>query len=256
MKIRVTIPFEELYSIYLPEVIERGISPEITLKADALDTFERKIFREVANLLKKEALCPTIHLPFMDLSLSALDPWIRKVSLKRLFQGMEIASLFEPELCVFHSGYHPDYHREPKEEWRKIFIEESLPLIIDKAREFSLSLALENVFEPYPEFMRPIYESFKGELFWCFDPAHARVFSEREELYWLEVLYPYLSEIHCHDNLGKWDEHLPVGRGIIKFKEIFQFLKEKDLKPSLTIEAKKREDALLSFQALKNFLVD
>lgn len=254
MTIRVTVPFEELYARYLPEVVERRISPEITLKAEALDRFERKVFKEVSRILKREELIPTIHLPFMDLSLAALDPWIRKVSLKRLFQGMEIASFFEPELCIFHSGYHPDYHREPREEWRRVFMEESLPLILDKAQEFSLKLSLENVFEPDPEFMKPVYDFFKGRLSWCFDPAHARVFSEKEEMEWLYALYPFLSEIHCHDNLGKWDDHLALGKGVIKFKEIFQFLKEKRLKPSLTIEAKKKEDALLSLHYLKTLL--
>ena len=252
MKIRVTVPFEELYNRYLSEVLEKKIPPEITLKAEALDNFERKFFREVSVALKKEGLIPTIHLPFMDLSLAALDPWIRKVSLKRLFKGLEIASLFEPELCVFHSGYHPDYHRDPKEEWRKIFLEESLPLILEKAKEFSLKLTLENVFEPEPEFVKPIFEAFEGELSWCFDPAHARVFSEKDEMAWLEVLYPYLLEIHCHDNLGKWDDHFAVGKGVIKFREIFQFLKERNLKPHLTIEARGKEDALHSFEFLKS----
>ncbi len=254
MKIRVTVPFEELYNKYLPEVLERRIPPEITLKAEVLDGFDRKTFKEVSGILKGEGLTPTIHLPFMDLSLAALDPWIRKVSLKRLFQGLEMASLFEPELCVFHSGYHPDYHREPKKEWRKIFLEESLPLILERARDFGFKLALENVFEPEPEFMKPIYENFSGELTWCFDPAHARVFSEKDEMKWLEVLYPYLSEMHCHDNLGKWDDHLAVGKGVIKFREIFQFLKERNLSPHLTIEAKKKEEALLSFAYLKSLV--
>jgi len=254
MTIRVTIPFEELYQKYLPEVLERRIAPEITLKAEALDYFERKTFKEVSEALKAYGLVPSIHLPFMDLSLAALDPWIRKVSLKRLYLGMERACLFEPAQCVFHSGYHSDYHREPREEWRKIFIEESLQEILKISKELGLRLCLENVFEPEPEFLKPILEAYEGRLFWCFDPAHARVFSEKEEMTWLEHLYPYLLEIHCHDNLGKWDDHLPVGKGVIKFREIFQFLKEKGLFPDLTIEAKKREDVFTSLEALKTLL--
>jgi sugar phosphate isomerase/epimerase len=251
MEIRVSIPFELLREKYLPIVFERGLLIEISLKAEVLDSFERKAFREVAFLLKKGGLRPTVHLPFMDLSLAGLDPWIRKVSLKRLFQGMEIASLFEPALCVFHSGYHPDYHREPREEWRKIFIEESLPEIFKLSSELNLVLALENVFEPEPEFVKPIYTAFEGRLRWCFDPAHAKVFSESEEMHWLKTLYPYLSEIHCHDNLGRWDDHLAVGAGIIDFAGLFDFLKTKALRPILTIEAKKEEDALASIKYLE-----
>jgi len=254
MNIRVTIPFEELSQRYLPEVLERRIEPEITLKAEALDFFERKTFKEVSEALKAKGLVPSIHLPFMDLSLAALDPWIRKVSLKRFYQGLEIASLFEPAQCVFHSGYHPDYHREPREEWRKIFIEESLQEILKISEELGLRLCLENVFEPEPEFVKPIFEAYEGRLFWCFDPAHARVFSEKEEMTWLEHLYPYLLEIHCHDNLGKYDDHLALGRGIIQFEALFQFLKARSLTPHITIEAKKKEDALHSLEYLKQIL--
>ncbi len=251
MEIRVSIPFELLKERYLPAVLKRGLQIEVSLKAEVLDSFERKIFRELSSLLTERGLKPTVHLPFMDLSLAALDPWIRKVSLKRLCQGMEIASLFEPVLCVFHSGYHPDYHREPKEDWRKLFLEESLPEILKIADELNLSLALENVFEPEPEFVKPLYEAFYGQLFWCFDPAHARVFSECEELHWLNILYPYLAEIHCHDNLGKWDDHLAVGTGIINFSGIFSFLRAKDLAPILTIEARREEEALASIRYLE-----
>lgn len=251
----ISIPFELLREKYLTKVLEERVGVEITLKAAALDNFPRGEFRNIANILREHEISCSVHLPFMDLSLAALDPWIRKVSLKRLFQGLEIASLFEPVIAVFHSGYHPDYHREPKEEWRKIFMEESLLAILKEAKDLKLTLALENVFEPEPTFLDPIFTFYRGELFWCFDPAHAKVFSEKDELDWLKVLGGYLQEIHCHDNLGKWDDHLPLGKGIIKFEEIFSMLKTMQIKPLLTIEAKKEEDALLSIQYLKNNLV-
>lgn len=253
MRCQISIPFELLKEKYLSKVLEERVFVEISIKAEVLENFARSEFRKIAKILKDNSLTPTIHLPFMDLSLAALDPWIRKVSLKRLFQGMEIASLFEPIMVVFHSGYHPDYHREPREEWREIFIKESLPQILEVAKDFDLKLALENVFEPEPEFLLPIFTTYEGNLYWCFDPAHARVFSEKDELEWLKVLYPYLQEMHCHDNFGKWDDHIALGRGVIQFEKIFNLLFEKKLSPILTIEAKKEEDARLSFQFLQKF---
>lgn len=254
MRIHVSIPFELLKERYLELVLQKRISVEISLKAEILDSMERRAFREVAQILKSENIERTIHLPFMDLSLAGFDPWIREISLKRLFQAMEIASIFSPRLCVFHSGYHPDYHREERASWRDIFMEVSLPRSLTRAKELGLRLALENTFEPDPEFLLPVFENFAGALAWCFDPAHARVFSEEEELSWLQRLYSFLEEIHCHDNRGKWDEHLALGRGVIKFDAIFSFLKEKGLNPILTIEAKKEEDALASLQYLENLL--
>lgn len=253
MEVHISIPFNLLREKYLNQVLELRVSPEISIKAEDLDTLSRKEFKEIADILKREALKPSIHLPFMDLSLAALDPWIRKVSLKRLFWGMEIAALFEPKIAVFHSGYHPDYHRDQRLYWREIFMTESLPSILEHSLDLGLNLALENVFEPDPEFLAPLFSEFKERLSWCFDPAHARVFSERNELDWLSTLYPYIKEMHCHDNLGKWDDHLPLGKGVINFGEIFRFLKAHHCNPLLTIEAKKEEDVLVSYQYLQNF---
>lgn len=254
MRCHISIPFELLKEKYLPQVLEKRFNLEIVIKAEALDYFARSDFRTVAKSLQDNEINITIHLPFMDLSIAALDPWIRKVSLKRLCQGLEIASLFDPIQAVFHSGYHSDYHREPKEEWRRIFIELSLPEILEFANNLDLKLALENVFEPDPEFLEPVFSYFWGKLAWCFDPGHARVFSEKDELYWLETLYKYLEEIHCHDNLGKWDEHLPLGQGIIKFEKIFQFLRHLNLNPIFTIEAKREEDVFVSLNYLQAFI--
>ncbi len=252
MKIGVSVPIDLLKEKYLSSILQHKILVEIVIKAEHLDGWERKTFRELARILKEEKIELTVHLPFMDLSLAALDSWIRRISLKRLFQALEVAALFNPFYCVFHSGYHPDYHREPKELWRRIFIEESLPEILELAKSLELKLLLENVFEPLPEFVEPIYVSFKEELGWCFDPAHARVFSEREELFWLQKLYPYLKEIHSHDNFGKWDDHLAVGKGILKFPEILSFLKEKNLNPLFIIEARGEEEVLFSLNYLKD----
>lgn len=252
--IGISIPFELLKEKYLERVLAEGIHVEITLKAEILDSVDRASFRDVSKLLRERGLRPTVHLPFMDLSLAGFDPWIRKVSLKRLFQGMEIASLFEPLLCVFHSGYHPDYHREARQSWREVFIEVSLPEILSRGKDLGLKLALENTFEPDPQFMAPIFDTFSETLGWCFDPAHARVFSESEEIEWLRVLYTHLKEIHCHDNLGKWDDHLALGDGVIDFKSIFSFLANNSLQPIFTIEAKREEDALKSLSYIQKLL--
>lgn len=247
----VSIPWELLINKYLPLVLESKINVEIALNANALDNYSYFGFKDIAKKLKEAGIKTTIHLPFMDLSLGALDPWIKEASLKRTFLGMERASLFEPLNLVLHSGYHMDYHREVKEEWRESFID-SLERVLNFAEDLGLIISLENVFEPEPEFLKPIFEKFENRLFWCFDPAHARVFSEREEMEWLHILYPYIKEIHCHDNLGKYDDHLAIGKGKVKFNEIFEFFKKRNIKPLLVSEAHNEEDTYINVEVLLN----
>ncbi len=241
-----SIPLE-LLDTYFPKVIERALPIELVLKAEVLDGLTFSDFKKWAKKLKDSGINLTVHLPFMDLSLAAFDPWVRKASLLRLFQGMKVASLFEPKVCVFHSGYHQDYHREHKEKWRQVFIEEALSAILNLAEELSLTLALENTFEPTPDFLRPVFEAYEGRLYWCFDPGHAKVFSKADELSWLDKLSSYLIEMHCHDNLGEFDDHLPLGEGVVKFQEIFQALKQQKKEVFFTVEARSEEAFLKSF---------
>lgn len=246
--ILVSIPFELLKEKYLRLVLENSVNVEISLKAEVLESFSRKEFKELAKLLKSKGIKTTIHLPFLDLSLGALDPWIRKVSLKRILLALERSKDFEPLNLVLHSGYSIE-HQEKKDEWLKFFME-SLAKILEFSQELEEIISLENVFEPEPEFLKPLFETFPS-LYWCFDPAHARVFSERHELYWLSVLSSYLKEIHCHNNFGKKDEHLAIEKGVINFSEIFNFLKKNFLKESfLTIEAHNEEEAQISWKYL------
>lgn len=247
----VSVPWELLVNKYLHLILEHKINVEIAINAKALDKYSYFEFKNVSKKLKENGIKATIHLPFMDLSLGALDPWIKEASFKRVLFAMERSILFEPLNLVLHSGYHMDYHRGEREEWRGSFVE-TLEKILEFAEEEDLTISLENVFEPEPEFLRPVFENFRNRLFWCFDPAHARVFSEKEELEWLKVLYPYIKEIHCHDNLGKYDDHLAVGKGKIKFKEIFDFFKEKGIKPILVSEAHNEEDTYINLKVLSD----
>jgi sugar phosphate isomerase/epimerase len=250
----VSIPFPLLKEKYLDEVLKNEINVEVVLNAEALDTYSYKEFKEIAKILKEKGLKTTIHLPFMDLSPGALDPWIREISLKRIRIAMEISVLFEPLNMVLHTGYHSDYYREKKYEWRKVFIEK-LAELKEFAEELNLILSLENTFEPDSEFFKEVLKNIEG-VFWCFDPAHARVFSKENEITWLNTLYSWLKEIHCHDNNGEVDEHIGIGKGVIKFEEIFNFLKEKKLKPLLTSEAHNEKDTYWNLSYLKKFAKD
>ncbi len=245
----VSIPWELLINKYLSLIIQNRVNLEIALSAEVLENYSYLQIKKIAQILKQENIKVTIHLPFMDLSLGALDSWIKEASLRRTLWSIEIASLFEPLNLVLHSGYHMDYHREVKEKWRGNFIE-SLDKIINFAEDLKVCISLENVFEPTPEFIEPIFKNFTDKLFWCFDPAHAKVFSETDELLWLNRLYLYIKEIHCHDTFGEYDNHLAIGKGIVKFKEIFDFLQKREIYPFLVSEAHNEEDTYKNMEIL------
>lgn len=247
----VSIPFDLLKEKYLPLVLKYRIGVEIALNAKVLDSFTTRDFKEVAKIFREEQIPVTFHLPFLDISIGSPDPMIREISLRRLYQTLDKVWFFEPLNLVFHSGYSYSYE-EIKANWRELFIQ-NCEKLLKNAEEMGLSLSLENVYEPDPDFVKSLLEVFSGRLSWCFDPAHSRVFSHaKDEINWLKSLSTYLKEIHCHNNLGERDEHLAINKGIIRFDEIFKFLSDHEINPILTSEAHNEEDTIINVGILSN----
>jgi len=60
---------------------------------------------------------------------------------------------------------------------------------------------------------------------------------------WVQVLGPYLRQLHLHDNRGEEDEHLALGQGSIDFKSLFGALKTTIRRPlALTLEPHQEKD--------------
>jgi sugar phosphate isomerase/epimerase len=60
-----------------------------------------------------------------------------------------------------------------------------------------------------------------------------------------------LVEIHLHDNRGDLDEHLPVGEGTFPFPRLFSILKERKLRPILTVEAHSEKNLAKTLAGIK-----
>ena len=100
-----------------------------------------------------------------------------------------------------------------------------------------MPLVLENVWEEDPELHLELLEKMKSCWFgFCLDTGHQHSFSTTTMDKWLQTVWPYLKEVHLHDNDGSYDDHLPVGAGTIDFTRLFNFLSEKGISPVLTIE--------------------
>ena len=75
-----------------------------------------------------------------------------------------------------------------------------------------------------------------SRLGFCLDLGHQHSFSQNPLEQWLQATWPYLKEVHLHDNDSSFDAHLPVGSGTVDFDKLFGFLIEKRISPLLTVE--------------------
>ena len=236
-KIQVHMPFHLLREKLLPWVIREGINPEIGFNHQDLDRFAPVDFRETAKRLADSDLLVTFHAPFMDLRPGALDPRIRQVSLDRLRQVFDMIPWFRPRSVVCHPSFDEKYYISAEARW----LENSLKTwgtLLDCIRGTDTIIALENVYERDPRSLRPLLDALASpQVRFCFDTGHANAFGGVPSVLWIETLGDLLGEIHIHDNHGTADEHLPVGEGNVPFRELFARVRERKLKPILTVES-------------------
>jgi len=118
---------------------------------------------------------------------------------------------------------------------------ELLKKIIDKAGEKRIIICLENLSENWHDLK--IAFSKIPLLNLTLDAGHAQLLREKNTSFGLIKTYPdRIKHVHLHDNLGgntpEDDLHLPPGKGIVDFKNIFNALSEIDYIGTATLELK------------------
>lgn len=248
--LRAKVTFTQLARGALDHFLRERIHPEICLDAQELNQFPEAEFRRIAGILHMRGLNPTIHAPFLDMDPAAVEPRTRNRARKILEKTVRIAENFRPEVIVCHGGDVVRMHLEEKRGW----VERALPVFRDVARwtrDIGSKLVMENICESGPQELEPLIgELAEHDAGWCLDVGHLRIFSKVDVAEWVRVLGPHLAHVHLHDNLGRADLHLAVGRGVIDFQTLFEAL-AKLPRPSATLEVDYEGDLEFSLRTLE-----
>ena len=234
-QIFINAPYDLLISKYLPFFIKRHINPEIYFSAEILDKFPEDEFRALARELQKNQIKTTFHAPYLGLDPGAIDSKIRGATLERLRQLFEVVPIFKPILIVAHAAYDERVYEEHQKEWLRSSIN-TWSNLLPLAEKNKVLLTLENVFEPGPEILLKLFQSLKSSYIgFCLDIGHQHAFTKTKISDWL-ILFPYLKQVHLHDNHGIRDEHIGLGKGNIDFLYFFRLLMEYNVRPLITLE--------------------
>ncbi|HNY50176.1 MAG TPA: sugar phosphate isomerase/epimerase family protein [Smithella sp.] len=222
---------------HLDMILQRKLNLEIYFHHWVLEKLDKTKCIEHAKILADAGLRTTFHAPFMDLRPGALDERVRRVSIDRIKQAFDLAFYFHPLKIVCHSSFDERYYVFVDDLW----LENSMKTwteLIALARDVHTMIALENVYEKNPGILRRLFDVLSSEhICFCFDTGHFNAFAHEPLSVWLKALGKYLGHLHLHDNLGKRDEHLPVGEGTFPFAELFETLRKMKIKPTVTLEA-------------------
>ncbi len=193
----------------------------------------------------------TVHAPFSDLNIASLNQLIWEVSVKEICSCIEQASNFASTIVIHPGILSPLGAQLPDKAWEYNIA--ALKIFGKHGREYGIKVVLENM----PNIERMLGQRFEEllgliensdpEIGIALDVGHA---------YLTKALENYLNNpekiahVHLHDNLGKKDDHLPIGEGAIKWRELLPKLKKIDAK--FVIESRSIAEGKKSLKNLMN----
>jgi sugar phosphate isomerase/epimerase len=250
--VQMCVPFTMLRAELLEHFTANRLNPEIGIDAPALERFSLQDFANVAEVLHRHDLTITLHAPFVDLSAGSTDPAIRAVTRRRFEDILRLVPVFRPRTVVAHAGY--DWRRY--EYFRNTWMDNSVAFWTEVAQGLNRAgsrLMLENVYEHGPGEIRELFERLQPcKVGWCLDCGHLTAFGRAPLEEWLNVLGPFIGQLHLHDNHGEKDDHLPLGQGLIDFRRLFAYLKSERLRPPvMTLEIHRTNDLKTSVACLE-----
>ncbi len=235
-RVQINIPFSFVVDKYLPVFLDKGLNPEIGLDAGSLSRFPPGSFRRIARAFQQKGLSITLHAPFQDLAPGALDDAVLAASRRRLRQAFRWLAVFRPTAIVCHLAYEARHYRWDLESWlaRSTATWKELAGL---AAPYGAMVMLENVYETEKELFAEVIARVKApNLKVCFDVGHLLAFGDGDFEGWLEALWPHIGHLHLHDNHGDGDHHLALGTGKVPVEYVLNFLKDKGVRPIITLE--------------------
>lgn len=177
-------------------------------------TWDEKVKSELYRIKRR-----IFHAPFNELFPAAIEPMVVDVARKRYAQAFQLAQSYGINRLVIHAGHVPTMYYDV---W---FVERSVEFwkeyLEDKPQNFNIML--ENVLEENPEPLVEIIGKVRDpRLGLCLDIGHANINSPIPLEEWINIMSPYLTHVHLHDNKGKSDQHLELGEGSIQLKRVIE----------------------------------
>ena len=193
----------------------------------------------------------SIHAPFMDVNIAALQEKSRTNSIDQIKSSMDLANKIDAEAVVVHPGVTSFL---PNKYFRKEVMNFANESMIEIGK-YADDLGVLATFENMPSFNTMIYDNIyelnefliSNDLSMTLDIGHANHAGYSPD----EMIFDSIKHIHMHDNFGDDDAHLPFGEGSIDLKCIYHKLQQKNYDGIYIIEVNDYDSIKKSYEYLK-----
>jgi len=118
---------------------------------------------------------------------------------------------------------------------------------ISRYADQGITVVMENTVESDPTVLIELHDRVDHDHFkLCLDVGHANLFSKLPLAAWIEKMGSRLVHLHIHDNLGRLDEHLPLGKGNIQFDSVFEALHKVVPNVTASLEVNSDKDTIMA----------
>ena len=188
--------------------------------------------KKIAEQYRKTGLAKSVHGAFIDVNPASGDPEFRELSRRRCRESCEIASALGAGNLVFHSSAFPFLRGAYLNNWADTcaaFYEEL-------AASYPIRIYLENAQDVDPTPLRELMERLQSDRIGvCLDIGHVN-YTRVPVNQWFEKLGQWIGYLHLSDNLGHFDDHLPLGQGSIDWELVNQLWKRSGKDIPITLE--------------------
>jgi len=211
------------------------------------------IEKDLKALLPSYDLECSVHTPLSDVNIASMNPRMLAAAMKEVLGAIECTGRLGFGPFTLHPGFYSPLGMVNRKAAQDL-CRSSIRAIDRAAKENGVQVALENMPDmpismiTTPEELLSYIEGTDIKV--CFDFGHANTTHNIQSFLDLKDL---MINIHIHDNLGKVDQHLPVGDGNIDFKNLLPRLE--GYNGRYVIEARDFRDGPLSRSKLEQLLL-
>ena len=203
------------------------------------------------ELLESFNLKYSVHSPFMDVNIAALQNKSRIQSVNQIKNSIDLASKINAEAVVVHPGLASFLANKYFIDKVYDFANESIKDIGDYGKDLGVLTTIENM----PGFDGMLYQNIKDlddllvdlDMTMTLDIGHANHVGYSAE----GMIFDSIKHVHIHDNFGDDDAHLALGEGSIKLNDIVNTLESKKYNGIYIIEVNDKESIKKSYEYMK-----